>query len=243
MQVDIIIPCYNAEKWIEESITSALNQTYENTEVIFVDNESTDNSYEIAKEIQKKNKRLQLFSAPNLHKYSWEEPVSEALKHATGEYFTILGADDYITQDYISNIAKIIAAAPDKIQVLQSPIRGVKGDKEQFLAEIKHTYKSIQEFKELLFTKCPVTTPSVVYKKRLYDDGIVRWDSANYSGAVDYELYFNIADKNIFIYPYPQWIGYFYRWHEDQATWGMHKETVNYDEKIKQYWRTQWKPD
>ena len=90
-RISIIIPCYNAEKWIEESITSALNQTYENTEVIFVDNESTDNSYEIAKEIQKNNKSLQLFSTPNLYKYSWEEPVNEALKHTTGEYFTIIG--------------------------------------------------------------------------------------------------------------------------------------------------------
>ena len=50
--MSIIIPCYNAEKWIEESIMSALNQTYQNTEVIFVDNESTDGSHEIAKKIQ-----------------------------------------------------------------------------------------------------------------------------------------------------------------------------------------------
>ncbi len=49
----IIIPCFNAEKWIEQCLLSALKQSYENTEVIFVDNESTDNSFEIAKEIQK----------------------------------------------------------------------------------------------------------------------------------------------------------------------------------------------
>jgi glycosyltransferase involved in cell wall biosynthesis len=36
-KVTIIIPCYNSEKWIEECIMSALNQTYDNKEVIFVD--------------------------------------------------------------------------------------------------------------------------------------------------------------------------------------------------------------
>ena len=238
--MSIIIPCYNAEKWIEESIMSALNQTYQHTEVIFVDNESTDGSHEIAKKVQKSNSKLQVFTAPNLYRYSWEEPVSEALKHATGEYFTILGADDFIAEDYIDNIVKIIAGAPDKIQVLQSPIRGIRGSIDNPMGEMKHIYKSMQELKELLFAKCPVTTPTVVYKKQLYDDGIVRWDSENYLGAVDYELYFNIVDNDIFIYPYPYWIGYYYRWHKDQATWGMHKETVNYDEKIKQYWREKW---
>ena len=238
--ISIIIPCYNAENWIEESIMSALNQTYDKTEVIFVDNESTDKSYEVAKRIQKKHNKLQVFTAPNLYRYSWEEPVNEALKHATGEYFTILGADDFITDDYIENIAKIISSAPDKIKVLQSPIRGIRETIDNPMGELRHDYKSMQELKQLLFSKCPVITPTVVYKKQLYDEGIVRWDSENYLGAVDYELYFNIVDNDIFIYPYPSWLGYYYRWHKDQATWGMHKETVNYDEKIKQHWREKW---
>ena len=47
MKVSIIIPCYNSEKWIEECVLSALQQTYADTEVIFVDNESTDRSVDI----------------------------------------------------------------------------------------------------------------------------------------------------------------------------------------------------
>jgi glycosyltransferase involved in cell wall biosynthesis len=240
-KITIVIPCYNAEKWISESINSALSQTYTNKEIIFVDNESSDNSLEIAKEIQTKNQELMVFTAPNLYRYSWEEPVNEALSHATGDYFTILGADDFIADDYIENIAGIISAAPDKIKVFQSPILGVQGDREKYLGEISHQYKNLQEFKTSLFKKCPVTTPSVVYKKELYDKGIIRWKSKEYLGSVDYELYFNIADNGIFIYPYPKWIGYYYRWHDGQATWGMHKEVVNYDQVIRNYWREKWK--
>ena len=241
MKLTIIIPCYNAERWVSESLDSALSQTYENTEVIFVDNESTDNSNQIALEIQKSHPNLKVFTTPNVYKYSWEEPVLRALDEAKGDYFTILGADDYIDKSYIGNIARIIAAAPDKIQILQTPIKGVLGDKEQFLEEIKHTYTGLDHFKELLFQHCPVNTPTVVYKKDLYDKGIVCWNSKKYLGASDYDSYFNIADHGLFIYPYPHWLGYYYRWHQNQATWGMHKETTNYDKTIQDYWKNKWK--
>ena len=52
-KISIIIPCYNSEKWIEKSVKSALNQNGEFAEVIVVDNESTDNSLQIIKNIQK----------------------------------------------------------------------------------------------------------------------------------------------------------------------------------------------
>jgi glycosyltransferase involved in cell wall biosynthesis len=221
---------------------SALTQDYKNTEVICVDNESGDNSYQLIKNIQKEYPRLKLSTAPNIYRYSWEEPVEAALKLSTGDYFTILGSDDYIRGDYITNIVKIISAAPDKIKLLQSPLRGVSGPRQEFVEEIKHSYKSLEEFKRLLFHRCPVTTPTVVYDKKLHDAGIIRWNSKDYLGAVDYDLYFNIADHGFFIYPYPEWIGYSYRWHTGQATWGMRQENTNYDQLIQQYWREKWKP-
>jgi len=238
-KVTIIIPCYNSEKWIEECIMSALNQTYDNKEVIFVDNESSDSSLEIAKRIQETHKELVVETAENIYKHSYQEPIEKGLSISTGEYATILGSDDFIDEDYIKNIAEILSKS-DKISVLQSPVRGVKGVEKTFVGEISHSYKNLQQFKEQLFIRCPVTTPTIVFKKSLYDSGIVRWKSEEYLGACDYELYFNLTDNNVFIYPFPKWIGYYYRWHEDQCTWGMHKEKTNFDQKIKDYWRNKW---
>ncbi len=240
MKISIIIPCYNAEKWIGQSIESALNQTYEDTEVIVVDNESTDNSYSIISEKKIKNPSLKVGSAPNLYPYAWTEPVGEALSKASGDYFTILGADDLISKDYIKKIERIISASPEKIDLLQTPIRSISDDGETFGGELSHRYKSLQEFKAALFRTCPVTTPSVVYSKDLYDKGIVRWDSEKWAGAADYDLYFNLADQGHFIYPYPKWIGYYYRWHQEQSTWGMQKEFSGIDGKIKEHWKKRW---
>lgn len=240
-KVTIIIPCFNAEKWIEQSISSACKQSYENTEVIFCDNESTDKSLDIAKQLkQVEYPELIIETAPNLYKYSWEEPVNKALSVSTGDYFTILGADDYIDTDYVKNFMKFVSAAPDKIFLLQSVLRGVD-ENNNFVGELSHKYKNLKHFKELLFEKCPVNTPTVVYNKKLYHNGLIDWQSEKWLGAVDYNLYFNLADKNYFIYPVDKWLGYYYRWHEQQSTWGMQKEERKFDIEIKNYWREKWK--
>ena len=241
LKITIIIPCYNAEKWIEKCILSALDQTYENTEVIFVDNESTDTSLEIAKKVKEQHPHLIISTAPNLYRYSWEEPVTEGLKLCTGDYITILGADDQITPDYITNVMKYVNKAPDVILAFQSPLHGINNDTGAFVGEIGHFYNNLTEFKSLLFKGCPVTTPSMVYSKELYRRGLLKWDS-QYLGACDYNLYFHLADNGVFIFPCDRFLGYQYRWHPDQATWGMQREGVSYDETIREVWRKKWTP-
>ena len=155
MKFTIIIPCYNSEKWIKQCVISALNQTYDNLEVIFVDNESTDRSVEIVQEIKVNYPQLIMSSAKNIYRHSYQEPVEEGLKIATGDYFTILGSDDYINKDYVKNIVNVLLKT-DKISVMQSPLYCVKEDRQQIVNVIKHQYKSLLEFKQRLFQGCPL---------------------------------------------------------------------------------------
>ena len=97
LKYTIIIPCYNSEKWIAKSIESAINQTYDDYEIIVVDNESTDNSLSI---IQRYSDRIIIDTAENIYKHSYQEPVEKALTIATGDYFTILGSDDHLCSHY-----------------------------------------------------------------------------------------------------------------------------------------------
>jgi glycosyltransferase involved in cell wall biosynthesis len=238
-KISIIIPCYNAEKWIEKCVESALNQTYENIEVIVIDNESKDSSYEKIKDLKNRYSSLKIGSAPNLYKYSWQEPVAEAMKFCTGEYFTILGSDDYIDPNYIFKISQILSKAP-QIKIMQSPLMGFDDNSKAFTNTLSHSYKNLSEFKNILFEKSPVITPTVVYKKSLYDEGKIIWESEKWAGSGDYNCYFNLANMGIFIYPYPKWLGYYYRWHSGQSTWGMHKNYSDIDEKLRNYWKNKW---
>jgi glycosyltransferase involved in cell wall biosynthesis len=241
-KVSIIIPCYNREDYIEKCAVSALTQTYENKEVILIDNESQDDSFSVAKQIQKTYPDLIVDSCPNIYPHSWQDPVEKALSMCSGDFFTIFGSDDYAEANYVENVMKYICVNPDKINFFQSPMKGVDANGDERGDFLLHTYNDLDHFKELLFQKQPVNTPTVFYKTSLYHEGVIKWESQEYLGAIDYDSFFRIADNNHFIYPARKWLGYYYRWNESQLTWVMHNQDDNYDLKIQKYWREKWAP-
>ena len=240
-KVSIIIPCYNAEKYIRETINSALSQDYSNIEVVLVDNESTDNSLTLARNIV--DNRFKISTARNIYPFCWDEAREEGFSIASGEYFFTLAADDLLREDYVSNCMKYINAGKGKIKAFQSSIKGFNGSIDNCVNEVSNKYRSLDEFKNMSLQKCMVNSPTVVYHRSLYEDGFLKTDPEKYSGAADYDLSCKLANKGVFIYPAPAWLGYYYRWHQSQATWEMHKmkDKVNYDDLIQSYWREKWK--
>ena len=98
-KVSVIIPVYNAEKYLDRSIKSVLNQSYDNLEIIIVDDSSTDNSKDIIKKYASKDSRIMpIYSEVN-------QGVSKArnigLNIFSGDYLIFMDADDYITKDAI----------------------------------------------------------------------------------------------------------------------------------------------
>ncbi len=94
--VSIIIPVFNAEAYIAETINNALAQTWPNKELIIVDDGSTDNSLAIAKTF--KNKEVKIFSQQNK---GASAARNKGLKHAEGEYIQFLDADDLLSDKKI----------------------------------------------------------------------------------------------------------------------------------------------
>ena len=65
INVSIIIPCYNCEKYIEENLKSVLNQTFENFEVIYINDGSKDNTINILKQYEEKDTRIKVVDIEN----------------------------------------------------------------------------------------------------------------------------------------------------------------------------------
>lgn len=95
--VSIIIPCYNAEKFIEKTIRYTFNQTYSNFELICVDDGSTDNTVKIIEKLTQEY-NLRLFTQPNSGAL---EARRTGVKHSNGKYVTFIDADDRIDIDAI----------------------------------------------------------------------------------------------------------------------------------------------
>jgi glycosyltransferase involved in cell wall biosynthesis len=103
-KVSIIIPCYNVDDYIEECVDSAIAQTYSNIEIICIDNNSTDNTFEILKKLKAQG-RIELYK--ELKKGA---PAARnlGLKHAKGDWIQFLDADDLLLPDKIAHQIKLI---------------------------------------------------------------------------------------------------------------------------------------
>lgn len=104
--VSIIIPCYNAERWVAEAIQSCLDQTYSPIEIIVIDDGSTDKSLEVIKSFG--------------HKIRWETGPNQGgnvarnrgLELAKAEWLQYLDADDYLLPDKIAGTNGISGRVP-----------------------------------------------------------------------------------------------------------------------------------
>lgn len=104
MKVSIIIPVYNKQKYLKKSIQSILEQTYDNFELIIVNDGSTDNSSEICHNFQKIDQRVRVIDIDN-------NGVSNArnvgVSNANGDYIQFIDADDYTANNMLENLVNI----------------------------------------------------------------------------------------------------------------------------------------
>jgi len=91
--ISVIIPVYNAEKYLKETIESVLEQTYQNIEVILVNHNSTDSSCDIIKKYQKEDSRVIVLEL-DINKGGPAYPRNEGLRIAQGTYIAFLDSDD-----------------------------------------------------------------------------------------------------------------------------------------------------
>lgn len=98
--VSILIPVFNRNELIVETVNSALNQTYSNIEVIVVDNCSTDNTWQTLKELSRLDERVRIFQ--NIENIGPVKNWKACVDRATGEYSKILWSDDLMHSDFIA---------------------------------------------------------------------------------------------------------------------------------------------
>lgn len=96
----IVIPCYNHEKFVQDSIQSIIDQTYENIELIIIDDGSKDNSVkkiqQMISECEKRFTRFEFRSRPNK---GLSATLNEAIDWCHGKYFSSLASDDLMLED------------------------------------------------------------------------------------------------------------------------------------------------
>lgn len=100
--ISIIVPIYNAEKYIQQCIESLIRQTYTNFEIILIDDGSTDNSPKIINQFQKQYSSIIRSFTQNNSGVSAAR--NKGIELALGEYITFVDSDDWVDDDYLENL-------------------------------------------------------------------------------------------------------------------------------------------
>lgn len=102
--VSIVVPIYNVEQYLEKCVESICRQTYENLEIILVNDGSPDHCGQMCEEYAKKDNRIKVIHKKN---GGLSDARNSGVKLATGKYLLFVDSDDYIAKDLVEKTAAI----------------------------------------------------------------------------------------------------------------------------------------
>lgn len=100
-KVSLIVPIFNSQNYIDKCISSIVDQTYKNIEIILINDGSTDNSMEICNKWLKLDERIKIYNNTN-HGVSYSRNFG--IKKSTGYYVTFVDSDDIVSKYFIENL-------------------------------------------------------------------------------------------------------------------------------------------
>ena len=103
--ISVIIPVYNVENYIKDCLTSVLNQTFEDIEVIIINDGSTDKSKDIVEQYVLKDSRIKLFDQNNM---GLSAARNNGIEKSSGEYLFFVDSDDMLEENILEELYKII---------------------------------------------------------------------------------------------------------------------------------------
>ena len=109
MLVSVIIPSYNYKKYLVEAVNSVLSQTFNDYEIIIVDDGSKPEVYQFVEEVVAQNSRIQLFTHPGRQNKGLAATLQVGIKECNGDWIAILEADDLWSQDCLKKRVQSIS--------------------------------------------------------------------------------------------------------------------------------------
>ncbi len=203
--ISVIMPVYNAEKYVAQAIESILKQTYSDFEFIIVDDCSTDNSYEILQSYAANDARIRLFK--NDVNSKLPKTLNFGISQANGKYIARMDADDISLPERFAQQVGFMDA---------NPAIGVCGTWfKLFVENIKFAtgercYPSQSERLKLnmLFVECSMAHPSVMIRKSIFQNN-QPYELDYISKAEDYELWCRLIRRGILFTNLPEFLFYY----------------------------------
>lgn len=207
--VSVIMPVYNAEKYLPEAIESILNQTYTNFEFLIFDDASTDKSFSIIENYALEDRRI--ICTKSKQNMGYVKHLNQGIKMAKGKYIARMDADDISCKRRLEKQIDFIECHLD-VGVCGSWYKPLINRKEVNIAKLPTNHDDI--IARLLWAS-PFAHPTIMMRKNILDKFNYLYNEA-YLPAEDYDLWVRLSAVTKFAnLPEPLLI---YRIHEGQVS-------------------------
>lgn len=186
--ISIIIPVYKVEKYISRCLDSILNQTFQNFEIILINDVSPDNSIKIAESYADKDSRIRIIHNEENSGAGWSRMVGYT--HARGEYVTFCDPDDYLPENSLEILYEAITRDSTADMCIGDYQRVYPDGSKSEVFENKLIYGNdkISVAKSTLNRHTPHFLWNKIYKRELFE----------YSEIVTYKNFSNSSDEFLF---------------------------------------------
>ncbi|MBB4036141.1 glycosyltransferase involved in cell wall biosynthesis [Dysgonomonas hofstadii] len=182
--VSVLIPCYNVEKFVEESVNSILNQTYTHIEVIAINDCSTDRTGEILYSLAKEDPRITVIS--NEENLKLIKTLNKGIKLCSGEYIARMDSDDIALPTRIEKEVDFLEKNKDHdiVSTLFYAFRSENPNRK----DLHHSPLTDEELRAFILFKSGICHPAVMIRKRVFTELGLSFEQ-EYLHVEDYALW------------------------------------------------------
>jgi glycosyltransferase involved in cell wall biosynthesis len=202
--ISVILPFHEPNQKLKESIESILNQTFENLELIFVEKNSGDGSFELVTEFAKNDKRIKFLSEETQNNI---KAINKGLAEATGKYIHFMTDCDYAHPEMFERQVEFLEANP-KTGLVGCRIKPIFIDESEmdneFLDQYVNWSNRIITHEDISinrFIESPVIHQTILYRKEIFKKHGIFFDVDSPS---DFEHQLRLLDQGVLMHKIPE---------------------------------------
>lgn len=223
--VSVLMPAYNAEKYLAEAIESILNQTFKDFELIIINDGSTDKTEEIIDKYAKKDERIIYLKNDKNRKIS--RTLNRGMDEAKGKYLARMDTDDISVEDRFEKQVKYMEENPD-CGVLGACFLSFMGEnREETTPNIRP--ENDHNIRLHGIYCCQFAHPTVMMRKSVFDENNLRYNP-DFDGCEDFELWHR-AKKFTKFHNLQEFLLY-YRMHGENISFRSHSRQFMFSNKL-----------
>ncbi len=188
--ISVIVPIYDIEKYLNKCIESIVNQSYENLEIILIDDGSTDESGKICDKWKEKDGRIKVIHKEN---GGLSDARNVGIENSTGEILYFIDGDDYIDFDIIDNLYFSLLENNTDIS-MGGLVRELYFEQKTLYSDKNYVVDSKEILRKMFINEICTTVCNILFKKKLFEDIKFPVGKINEDSATLYKL-FDKTDK------------------------------------------------